>query len=96
MSGASGLWFDIMVSRCGVSLVTSLCGCRGFGFCIVSSWQRGISILGSKKDYPLNYFERGLVKRVEFGLRIYFWVDPLIGYINLKVISPKNIYLLIS
>lgn len=71
-----GIWFDILVAKYGVSLVTSLCGGRDSGLCLVPSWWGGISLLGSKKDNPLNWFERGLVKRVGSSLKIVIWEDP--------------------
>lgn len=64
-----------------------LCGGRNFGLCSVSSWWRRISLLGSKKYDPLNWFESLQVKR--FGLLTSFWKDPWIEGIPLKVTFPR-------
>lgn len=42
----SSLWFDILVSIYGVSSVISLCKGYGLVLFFISSWLRGISLLG--------------------------------------------------
>lgn len=54
LSDVFALWVDILVSRYGISRVTSLDGDRALGHRSLSTWWKGVSLLGSKKDDPIN------------------------------------------
>lgn len=54
LSSAFALWVDILVSRYGISKVTSLDGGRTLGHRSLSTWWKGVSLLGSKKDDLVN------------------------------------------
>lgn len=44
-------------------------GGRSTGLCTLSMWQRGVSLLGFKKDDPPNWFKKlGLTKKVVSNL----------------------------
>lgn len=75
MSGVSGLWVDILVSRYGLSKVSSLDRGRSLGSNLVSTWWKGVSLIGSKKEDPPNWFENGLVRKIGSGLSTSFWHD---------------------
>lgn len=54
LEGASGIWADILFVIYGHSIVTSLHGGRALWSRYVSLWWKGVSLIGSKKEKPLN------------------------------------------
>lgn len=89
ISGASGLWCNILFARYGVPIVSSLSKGRIFGLRYASTWWRDVSLLESKKDDPPKKFEKGLIRKVGSGLHTSFWHDSWIGNIPLKIIFHK-------
>ncbi|GAU51714.1 hypothetical protein TSUD_265630 [Trifolium subterraneum] len=54
-----------------------------------SSWWRDVSLLGGSDDSILDWFSDGVEKKVGNGLLTYFWFEPWLGGIPLRVQYPR-------
>lgn len=67
-----------------MTLVSYLRGGRDSNFRNASSLWKGVSLLGTKKVDPLDWFVDSSIKKVGSGYQTSFWSDPWIGSIPLK------------
>lgn len=79
LDDSSSLWSDIMFVRYSVFSVSFRCIGRSLRNLSFSAWWRGVSLLGSKKEEPLNWFKPALSKKVRFNCLTSFWKDPWIS-----------------
>lgn len=83
--GSFGLWFKIIISCYSASIVSSQCVGRSLGYHTISTWQKGVYLIESKKNDPLNWFELDLVKKLWSYLSNSFQGEPLLGSLPLKI-----------
>lgn len=75
LSGASGIWHDILIARYGVSLMTSILGRRAGNPRLASPWWRWVSFLGGTNVDSVVWFRDGFSLKVGYCLLTCFWED---------------------